>query len=169
MHRPIDVDDPRHYVIKGQHSHAGDSRKIGKKRVMEKLKTLSKTTKNPTRQVIAQSIHGVKKPTAAVLPSERSLVKSVQRYRASSGVPKNPRSLAELVLPDEYQKTVKGEPFILYDSASDGEIDNRMIIFGTRENLNFLKQCDHIYMDGTFSSVPVLFRQLYTIHGWFLL
>lgn len=133
---------------------------------MSKLKNLAKTTKNSTRQVVSESIIGVKKATAAVLPSEKSLVRMVQRYRDSNAVPKNPRDLSELIIPEEFRKTVKGQNFLLYDSADqEYGYGGRILMFGTQENLTFLSLFDRIYMDGTFHVVPVLFSQLYTIHG----
>lgn len=167
LHKPIDNDDSRHFVKKGKsHMHAGDARKVGKKRVMSKLKNLAKTTKHTTRQIISESIVNVKKATAAVLPSEKSLVRMIQRYRGSNALPENPRDLSELNIPDEFRKTVKGENFLLYDSSEHDDYDGgRFLVFATKENLHFLSLCERIYMDGTFSVVPVLFTQLYTIHG----
>lgn len=46
---------------------------------------------------------------------------------------------------------------------NDGQ--NRMIMFSTQRAMDFLATCDHIFMDGTVSSGPLLFDQLYTIHG----
>lgn len=171
LHKPVDVDDPRHYKFKGDHIHTGDSRKISKKKVMTKLKDLAKNTKQPIRQVISESIYGVKKATKAKLPSEKVLARIVSRYRSKPGVPKNPQSLLELKFPEEYRNTVSNKPFLLYDSFDlmDEEMDalSRSLIFTTSENLTFLSKCDELYMDGTFSVTPHLFKQLYTIHGNF--
>lgn len=133
---------------------------------MDKLKITAKTTRNPTRQVITNATRGLDKATLASLPSEKSMVKMVNRYRNDARHPKNPRDVSELILPEEYCKTIKGKKILLYDSSKEnGEDDSRFLIFGTKENLKFLAQCDHVYMDGTFSVVPVIFKQLYTIHG----
>lgn len=154
----MDVGDPRHYILKGDvHRHAGDARKIGKKRAMTKLKIDAKTTRNTTRQIITESIRELNNATAASMPSEKSLVRMVKRYRQKDGVPKNPTNASELILPEEYRKTIKGGDFLLFDSHDLSEDEERMLIFGTRQNLAFLAQCDHIYMDGTFTVVPVLF------------
>lgn len=44
---------------------------------MDELKKLAKTTNNTTRQIIVESIEGVKKATTAVLPSERTLTRMI--------------------------------------------------------------------------------------------
>lgn len=172
LHKPVEVDDPRHFIVKGHHIHAGDSRKFGKKRVMSKLKNLAKNTKNPIHEVIASSIQNVKKPTLATLPNEKTMKRMVNQYRRQPGAPKNPHCLAQLRFIDDYCVTLNGEQFILYDSINEYEEDeideswgDRMVIFSTQGNLNFLSQCDEVYMDGTFSVVPPLFKQLYSIHG----
>lgn len=40
-------------------------------------------------------------------------------------------------------------------------------MFSTNENLDRLVSTPEIYADGTFSSAPLLFYQVYTIHGIF--
>ncbi|KAB0795583.1 hypothetical protein PPYR_12422 [Photinus pyralis] len=73
---------------------------------------------------------------------------------------------ADLVIPQEYQEvTNNGEdhPFLRYDSEQT-LLPGRMLIFSTTPNLNILARSDKWYADGTFSVVPNLFHQLYTIH-----
>lgn len=47
----------------------------------------------------------------------------------------------------------------------DSEVKDRLLIFSTHKNLCVLASCKRFYMDGTFKTVPVIFEQLYTIHG----
>lgn len=167
LNHKVGETDPSKYILKGVHRHAGDARKICKAVAMGKLKDKAKNTQNPSRQVVTNAINGLGKSTLATMASEKSLVKMVSRLRSDQNHPKNPQSVAELNLPDEYRRTIKGDNFLLYDSGSDHGDDNRFLIFGTTENLKFLSRCESIYMDGTFSVVPVIFSQLYTIHGKF--
>ena len=74
-----------------------------------------------------------------------------------------PLTLADLVLPTEYQQINKGNQFILYDSGQDHS--NRFIIFGTHENVEMLKNSQIWLADGTFKSTPALFAQVYVIHS----
>lgn len=164
MHKPTGVDDASHFRIKGTHTHAGDARNVGKKRVMSKLKTLAKDTNLTTHSIIAKSIQGAKKATLASLPNSKQLAKTVQRHR-KSGFMKNPRELSELHLPEEFCQTIEKKKFLLYDSGIEEGIQERMLIFATDDNLRFLSQCDQIYMDGTFSITPPLFSQVYILHG----
>ena len=96
-----------------------------------------------------------------------NLKRIVQRQRiAHNAPPPNPASLEELVIPHNYQMCPVGrdneELFLLYDS---GAANDRILVFGTERNLDFLQLSDGWYADGTFKVAPPLFRQLYTIHG----
>lgn len=75
--------------------------------------------------------------------------------------PTAPQSVEELVLPEE--KTNSGEEFVLFDSGSGKK--NRIIMFASETTLNFLAKCQTMFMDGTVSSGPMLFDQVYVIHG----
>lgn len=162
--KPIDNDDSRHYSIKKSHSHTPDSRELGKKKITHKMKTLAKTTHMGSRQIVQTAMTNVKNAVAAVIPSSAQLRQTINRVRMDPNVPKNPKNLSELRFSDKYSKTISGKDFILYDRSEDDD-DGRLIIFGTKDNLDFLVRCEGLFMEGTFGIVPALFYQLYTIHG----
>ena len=62
----------------------------------------------------------------------------------------------------EYRSTAKGEMFPLYDSGPDPE---RILIFGTCQNVDMLINSQHWLADGTFKTAPTLFQQVYVIHA----
>lgn len=157
--KPIDNDDARHFKVKGKHSHAPDPRKLGKKKVMHKVKTLAKTTHMPSRQVVLTAMTNVQNSVAATMRQ------TVNRVCLDPNAPKNPKNLAELRIAGT--KTESGKDFILYDRQDDDDDDSRLIIFGTKENLDFILRCQGLFMDGTFDVAPRLFYQVYTIHGKF--
>ncbi|CAB4389744.1 unnamed protein product [Rhizophagus irregularis] len=61
------------------------------------------------------------------------------------------------------KKTLDGSNFLIKDSTIN---DNRILIFTTIANINQLEQSTLWIMDGTFKTVPTIFKQLYTIHGF---
>lgn len=93
---------------------------------------------------------------------EKLITRTIQRVRGSISNISNPKSLLELQFDDESKKLANGDNFLLYDS---GPREDRIVIFGTRKNLSILSQCEFISMDGTLNIAPMLFEQLYTIHG----
>ena len=43
--------------------------------------------------------------------------------------------------------------------------DQKVLIFTTSNNINYLSRSSFWIMDGTFKTVPTIFTQLYAIHG----
>ena len=66
------------------------------------------------------------------------------------------------VLPNDFQRTDRGDRFLLFDSGV-GDI-NRIIIFATDNSISLLAENSHSFMDGTFKVCPEIFFQVYTIH-----
>ncbi|KAM4026855.1 uncharacterized protein ACNLHF_022723 [Anomaloglossus baeobatrachus] len=76
-----------------------------------------------------------------------------------------PQTLDQLVIPQEFQViNINGiqQQFLLHDSGNE---HGRILIFGTRDNLQLLAQSREWFADGMFSTIPALFKQLYTIHA----
>ncbi|CAF4773734.1 unnamed protein product, partial [Rotaria socialis] len=65
-------------------------------------------------------------------------------------------------IPTLYNHTINVERFLLYDKMRRNK---RILIFATDDQLRVLFKAKHILMDGTFSSCPPLFDQVYTLHG----
>ena len=63
---------------------------------------------------------------------------------------------------DLYKRTSNDEQFLLYDS---GQETQRILIFGTHQNLEMLQLSRVWLADGTFKTAPLLFTQLYVIHA----
>ena len=60
----------------------------------------------------------------------------------------------------------QGENMLLWDSNYSEE-RRRSFMFGSIDNVNVLSRCDHLAMDGTFSSAPQLWQKLLSVHGLF--
>ena len=96
------------------------------------------------------------------LPSRNALKQLSRRVRRTAGnVIPEPLNLRELVLPEALTKLDDGTEFLQYDS--EGEEGPRIIIFATSKNLDLLSRCK--MSEGTFSTAPRHFCQLYTIHS----
>uniref|UniRef100_A0A2S2P9P5 MULE transposase domain-containing protein n=1 Tax=Schizaphis graminum TaxID=13262 RepID=A0A2S2P9P5_SCHGA len=95
------------------------------------------------------------------MPSVSVLKRTVRLIRQKEqAAPPNPKTLTELILPENYTTTFDGKPFLLFENG-----ENRILIFSTQKNLQLMEKCDHWYADGTFSTSPNLFYQIYTVHG----
>src|SRR4051812_37979961 len=60
------------------------------------------------------------------------------------------------------QKTLSGSEFLIRNLNIGNE---KVLIFTTSNNVNYLSQSSFWIMNGTFKTVPTIFKQLYTIHG----
>ena len=54
-------------------------------------------------------------------------------------------------------------PFLIHDSGADAR--NRIAVFATEDGLRHLAGSDTWFMDGTFSSAPALFEQIFVIRA----
>ncbi len=66
-------------------------------------------------------------------------------------------------LPECYTKTIKGLPFLCIDQLIKRK--TRMLVFASNEQLKMLFNSSIVLMDGTFSSSPSIFSQVYCIHA----
>lgn len=72
-------------------------------------------------------------------------------------------SLDDITITEDMRSLANGENFLWFDSDDK---ENRFMIFCTIESLNLLKTCNTVSVDGTFKACPVVFEQLWCIHGW---
>ncbi|KAK3106289.1 hypothetical protein FSP39_017023 [Pinctada imbricata] len=98
---------------------------------------------------------------AESLPTSHSAKNSLYTQRSKT-IPALPKTLADINLPDHWTTTTADEKFLV---ADDG-MQDRLLIFATRQSLAHLASADTIYADGTFYACPSLFKQLYTIYGF---
>lgn len=116
-----------------------------------------KPSKLVRREMVAEKYTGM---SAGDLAKIR---KNIYEARASVRPPL-PKTLDELhgALHDyDHMITNESENFLLVNDPT-----TNIVIFSTKRNLEFLSSCSTIFLDGTFQSVPKLFEQLFTIHGF---
>ncbi|RWS22873.1 uncharacterized protein B4U80_00590 [Leptotrombidium deliense] len=111
------------------------------------------------RQAIITVIKLVTDSSFLIIFIYRTIQRTRNRHNES---PRNPNSLEDLVIPEKYKKTRKGEDFLFIDTGPGAE---RIIVFATNRAIDMLSKSDHWHADGTFKTSPLLFAQTYTIHG----
>ena len=124
------------------------------------MEKAARETNERANSSIADSIAG-NEATRVRLPKLDTIRRDIQRKRADQAVyPPIPEN-AMFDIPHQFDITATSEQFLQYDNQRN----DRMLIFGTRERLDFLQTSAHWFIDGTFSTVPPQFVQLYTVHG----
>lgn len=146
------------------HNHPVNIAFMEKAKEQEKLRDSALSGSSP-HVVFSGILANCSSQAAVVLPTTNSMERTVQRIQEirdeNNRIISLPTSREEIVIPEKFSKNIKGEDFVLYDS---GPTNDRMIVFGTRANLRKLVNNLNWYMEGTFSSSPALFAQLFTIH-----
>ncbi|CAI2195506.1 15955_t:CDS:2, partial [Funneliformis geosporum] len=88
--------------------------------------------------------------------AEASQIKVIQAI-----VSDKPQTLESFIIPENMKRTLDGVDFLVRDLIISNK---RLLIFTTSANINYLAQSSIWIMDGTFKTIPNIFKQLYTIH-----
>ncbi|KAF7693711.1 hypothetical protein CDIK_2156 [Cucumispora dikerogammari] len=86
----------------------------------------------------------------------------IGRVRSNANLYPANSSILEANMPAKSNYYTMTTFFLLHDSTNG---DDRVLIFSTEKNLEFLARSPDWYANSTFKTVPRLFYQLYTIHG----
>lgn len=140
-------------------------------------------TEESTLRVLEPATSAVTGVVRHYLPSENNLKRCIQRHwqknkdkqispvlrpvpggngTAVGGGQVRPATLSNLVISEIYQTMHCQDLFLQHNS---GPGPDRLLILTTKDNLEFLCNCDPWLANGTFKEVPRLFQQVYTIHG----
>jgi MULE transposase-like protein/FLYWCH-type zinc finger protein len=151
---------------KGVHVHEPNPIRVEIKKCIQTIKeTATQSTSTPA-QIIAQSLGGVSAVSQAALPVAQNLKRYVRSVRqVNSGSLAVPHSREDIDFPfaSPFRFTLNQDQFLFSDS---GPNKDRILIFTTDRNIEFLKHSEVIFYDGTFSSAPVFFEQLFIWHGY---
>ena len=150
--------------IEQAHTHTPSQDRIQMLKDYSKMKDIASNSEQSTRGILSLGIEEMHPSTVNKLRKLESVKRTIRNYKSMSiencG---SPTCAAEIVIPEKYKNSLKGEPFLLYDSGYGDQ--QRIVIYGTHKFLSLLRNCDNWFCDGTFSVVPDLFTQLYTIHA----
>jgi MULE transposase domain/FLYWCH zinc finger domain len=154
-------EDQHHLQNASEHNHAAEASRVNVVKTINILKERAQQTNDQPAQVIQTIVAQSSQETYPYLPSHSALRQSIKRIRHVD-LPAEPQSLENLIIPESMKKTLNGSNFLIKDSTLG---HNRILIFTTIANLKQLELSSFWVMDGTFKTVPTIFKQLYTIHG----
>lgn len=143
------------------HTHEPDSSAIAALKIRSDIKTSAEANRGKPGQILADKLATCSKEVVVAAGSTESLKRWVRRTKRGAA-PTEPNQMVNIPipLPQEYSRTGQGEPFLLYDNSS---LDHRILVFGTKEGLKQLGSADVWFMDGTHSTSPKQFQQLFVI------
>ncbi|KAK0063377.1 hypothetical protein Bpfe_007018 [Biomphalaria pfeifferi] len=148
-----------------QHNHLPDALRCEIREVKNNLKRLAADAIgcDTTTNILQTTLMLTSAAAKARLPVVDHIKRNVQRSRNRAQMPM-PQSRDEIQIPKQYQLIIP-ITFLLWDSGPATNDEERILMFGADLNLDFLRSCNAIVMDGTFQCTPQHFLQLYALHG----
>jgi len=151
-----------HYLKKFvEHNHSPQPSNAKVAEIIGQIKQKARVTRDKPSQIIQDITSSMLQDYQPYMPSSNALRAIIGRIKRAE-MPAQPQTIEEIIVPDSLRLTLNGDTFLIKDS----EIGNdRILLFATQANIRRLSQASFWLMDGTFKTVPTVFRQLYTIHA----
>lgn len=135
---------------------------VATKKIKAAIRRKAVKTKEKPAVLVDNIVKIAEEFVLAELPKIGEMRKLVRRVRYKKNpLPEEPNSIENSQTNHHKIVNAKGEDMLLFDSNQN----NRFVVLGTKKNLQVLGDCDYWFADGTFKTVPLIFKQLYTIHG----
>ena len=161
----IVTDENYNLVKKGNkaHDHASTAQEIKAREVTNDLKESAKdqNTGKSVQALLADHMNGMTRSEMAALPKMANMRRNVNNWR-SGDVPAAPTSRCGFEIPEKYA-TFNGKKFLIFDSGIDDP--DRMLVFGTPDGIQDLKDSGDWGIDGTFKDSPPDWYQVVSIHA----
>ncbi|CAF4891392.1 unnamed protein product, partial [Rotaria sp. Silwood1] len=145
------------------HSHPSEKEDIQVREFREKVKQRAINETTPIPRIYDEECEKalLANATIAILPSEREM---------NNGINKARRAITPIIpttqlfdIPEPFAKTLRNNDFLIVDKMITRR--QHIILFASNDQLKLLFNSDKILMDGTFSTCPKMFDQVYTIHA----
>lgn len=115
-----------------------------------------------TSRLIVGGLQTLSADAILQMPLPETIKRDVQRHKAKNR-PIEPRDVVDIILNHPNPWTTTGGanpvPFLIYDSGPLAG-QNRIIVFAADEPLLHLASSDVWFMDGTFKTCPIIFKQV---------
>ena len=144
-----------------QHNHALQASKSEVLKVSIQMKELAQISNDQPAQIINNVIATISREIQTCLLRKDALRQQIKRVKRVCDEEVEPKILNEFKLPGAYCTTVSGQSF----GKGITEGNEGILVFTTPENFKWLRGAKYWLMNGTFKTVPELFRQLYSIHA----
>ena len=151
-------DNPRSHV---GHNHAADRNgvEVTKQRTTMKAQAKQSTSpKSRPHQILTQYMLQTNDDLRANVGNLETCKRDLRRQRRGC-LPKDPTSLRDLAIPEEWKTTGEANPrpFLVHDSGPDA--GQRVVVYSAEEQLRHLGQADTWYMDSNFAMSPNVFER----------
>lgn len=154
-------ENPRSFV---NHNHPADRTGVEVTKLRTTMKAVAKRSRSRPNQILTQALLEASEEVRANIGNIHTCKRDLARQRRGC-LPKDPATLQELVIPEEWTTTggVDPRPFLIHDSGPGQR--QRLVMYATEVQLRHLGQSDTWFMDGNYSMSPSIFEQLYVIRA----
>lgn len=145
------------------HNHEADFADTESKDIYSAAKDLAASTATLPSNIMKSVKRTATDSALLRLPKPESFRRALNKAKKKENPTEPaPSSLENLKLNSDNILSFRNEQMLLHDNEDS---ERRIIIFGTKNNLEKLQECPSWYVDATFKPSPQLFYQLLTIHG----
>ena len=144
------------------HSHDPDFKAIEVAKSKAEMKAKAKTSREKPAQILSGQLAEMSEDIRGAVGNLDSLKRNIRNVQRGAR-PKEPKTLSELTIEDEWAQTATGQQFLIHDSGPGS--NQRVIVFASSEGIRHLATKGDWFMDGTFDTAPKLFTQLYIIRA----
>ncbi|CAB4377153.1 unnamed protein product [Rhizophagus irregularis] len=151
-----------HYLKKiGEHNHAPQASSANVAKAIAEIKKKAGETREKPMHIIQNHMINISEDVHPYMPSHNALRKKIIRIRKVE-IPPKPQSIDEVNIPASLCVTLNGEHFLVKDHINEHE---RILMFTTKNNIQYLSQAIFWIADGAFKIVSTIFYQLFTIYA----
>lgn len=114
--------------------------------------------------IATHALANLNDPQQSMVHTYQQLVRFITNKRRDASIPtSNPETARDLVIDDQLKHANDESLFLLHEDPK--EIEERMIIYATKKNMQVIKDQEVWLSDATFASCPKIFNQLWVIHA----
>ncbi|CAF4038153.1 unnamed protein product [Adineta steineri] len=175
LHTNLNDEFVKYSNNKSDHSHLSNSAALEIRNLREQMRKRAENELLPLQQIAEQEVrHGLLTGEAlAVLPNILNLGHNllINRRAMMTSIPRS----CSFTIPDIYKNDyLNKDRLLLHDSydlqssmndSLHARPEGRILIWSSAAQLNLLFDSDKLYMDGTFSTTPPNFHQVYIIQA----
>ena len=154
--------DKNEQIIKGpsEHKHPPKPENIAVGKIRSNMRRMANETTSTPNITIRNQLQGASGETLATLPKLDTLRRCIRRQEQDQGRYPPILNGPNFNIQQQYA-IISEEQFLQYGNGRE----DRILIFGARDSLDYLENSRNWFMDGTFPVSPLQFAQLYTVHG----
>ena len=128
--------------------HAPDQNEIEKALFTYEIRQKAELSHDPPRLIIHEARLKLAFDAVITVPQCTALQRTIQRIRRDKDIPTESKIFGDIGIPSNLQNTVTNQKFLLY-YINDHHC--RLLIFASKEQVDFLNGCESWHCDGTFA------------------